>query len=330
MLRDIIRPFAIEFARLYFLIFKPKKINIPIKKVLLFVYPGIGDSIMSTAVIRELAKKYGNVGVSCYSQTELIFKDNPNINKIWVGKNLKNLIGIRKEKYDMAICLNQFTEPIYAYFAGIPIRHGLDMNAFAVTHKYDWPEKEHTIDTISRMSDINSVEHKAELFIKKSEVNTGVVIVPDAGMTELAKQKIWPPEYFAKLANMIGKEVTLLGINLEIIRKVQALLKVSHKRGGDNLEEFIDIISGAELVICNDSAAMHVAAAYDVPCVAIFGPTDKEVLVHGKSVLPLGTDCPYELWPCFHDKPTILMSCDRKCLTKLTPEKVYEKMEGML
>jgi len=34
------------------------------------------------------------------------------------------------------------------------------------------------------------------------------------------------------------------------------------------------LIEGASLVVCNDSAPMHMAAGFNRPLVAIFGPTD--------------------------------------------------------
>jgi len=33
-------------------------------------------------------------------------------------------------------------------------------------------------------------------------------------------------------------------------------------------------VSGARLVICNNSAALHIAEALDTPCIAITGPND--------------------------------------------------------
>lgn len=46
--------------------------------------------------------------------------------------------------------------------------------------------------------------------------------------------------------------------------------------GKTSLGELKEVIRGAKLLVANDSAPVHIAAAFDVPTVAIFGPTVKK------------------------------------------------------
>ena len=62
--------------------------------------------------------------------------------------------------------------------------------------------------------------------------------------------------------------------------------------GKTNVEELIEMISTLDLFITNDSGPMHIAAAFGIPTVSIFGPTkynethqwknEKEMLVYNE------------------------------------------------
>ncbi len=116
-----------------------------------------------------------------------------------------------------------------------------------------------------------------------------IVIVPSARW----ESKRWPAVKFADLAMRTSFPCIIAGSihdrpMAEIIMK-----RISNKAAGcrtDNpvsgsgeiidlcgktsLSELIALISGATAVISNDSGPMHIAAALDIPTVAIFGPTD--------------------------------------------------------
>ena len=44
--------------------------------------------------------------------------------------------------------------------------------------------------------------------------------------------------------------------------------------GCTTVRELMALLSGCFLLVTNDSGPMHIAAAFDVPIAAIFGPTD--------------------------------------------------------
>ena len=64
------------------------------------------------------------------------------------------------------------------------------------------------------------------------------------------------------------------------------------------VKEYLAIISCCELMICNDSAAGHFAAAYGIPTVVIFGPVKMETAIpRGKGKI-VGISKEYECKPC--------------------------------
>jgi ADP-heptose:LPS heptosyltransferase len=96
--------------------------------------------------------------------------------------------------------------------------------------------------------------------------------------------KRWPAERWAQLLPPLsdrgmGRPV-LVGAPGEA-DQVRAIVEAA---GGPDLPvnlvgaltvgQAMAVIAGAELVVANDSAPLHIALGFDRPCVAIFGPTD--------------------------------------------------------
>lgn len=357
----MIREIAVSLVSVWFHMFPPKQVDREIKKMLVFGYPGIGDCLMMSPTIRELAKQGIEVDVLVYTDQALqTFKYNPYIKKLYLGRGIKNLIEIRKQKYDACVCLNLFSEPIYAYLAGIPIRKGQDTNGFALTHKFDWQQKSHSIDFIAEITGVKLTSRHMDFYLgdtkypyeawdgymgyfcgncsSKHEYNSEtvskaheIIIVPDAGMTEYAKKKKWPEQKFAEVINKLDCQVTLCGKDYITSMDLKHLLKYNpiDLTGKHDILQLGKIISNSSLVICNDSAAMHIAACFDVPCVTIFGPTDPSILAHDSTIVVEGK-CPYGYEHCFHMDESILMNCDRPCLFEIKPDMVYEKVKGVL
>ena len=96
--------------------------------------------------------------------------------------------------------------------------------------------------------------------------------------------KQWPPEFFASAAGYIAEQLpdhklVLLGspAEKELCAQVREAVKnicISDLSGQTTPGELVEIIRHAELLICNDSGPMHIAAAAGTKVLAMFGPTD--------------------------------------------------------
>ncbi|TMR90848.1 glycosyltransferase family 9 protein [Nonomuraea basaltis] len=86
----------------------------------------------------------------------------------------------------------------------------------------------------------------------------------------------WPPERFAQVAAALD-DVVVTGNTEEVplARKVAELAGLPPGRmlaGQTRMADLIDLVSRARLVVCGDTGVAHLATAFCVPSVVLFGP----------------------------------------------------------
>jgi heptosyltransferase-2 len=156
-----------------------------------------------------------------------------------------------------------------------------------------------------------------------------VVLAPGAAY---GKAKQWIPAHVARLMALLarghGATCVLVGSRADAATgaAIRAALPplgpgmVIDMVGETSLEELAGILACASVCVCNDSGAMHLAAAVGAPVVAIFGPTNEH------ATAPLGGSgarvdiLTHDVW-C---RPCMLRECpiDHRCMTGITPERV--------
>ena len=142
---------------------------------------------------------------------------------------------------------------------------------------------------------------------------------------EYGPAKRWPAAHFATLARSLGERGYRIGLfgspkDRAVADEICALAPglCDNLCGATSLEQAIDLLAMADLVVCNDSGLMHVAAALDRPIVALYGsssPGFTPPLSDQSDILSLNLECS----PCFK-RECPLGHLD--CLNKLSPEQV--------
>ena len=157
-----------------------------------------------------------------------------------------------------------------------------------------------------------------------------VVLCPGA---EYGAAKRWPAKHFATLAWELvraGHPVWLLGSSkdhaiAESIRE-QVPGDCRNLCGHTRIDQAIDLIAQASLVVCNDSGLMHIAAALDRPVIALFGSSSPDFtppLSQKATVMQREMPCS----PCFK---RICPYGHTDCLEKLLPAQVLEMCQARL
>lgn len=145
--------------------------------------------------------------------------------------------------------------------------------------------------------------------------------------------KRWEPSRFAEVADRLvishGVRIVIFGGPQD--QKVAEEIAFAMKHpplllaGRTALRESMALISRCRMLITNDSGPMHIAAAFGVPLVAVFGPTDPEVtspVGQGHRLVRIGVDCS----PCRYRECPI----DHRCMVRLTPDAVYQAAAELL
>jgi heptosyltransferase-2 len=164
-------------------------------------------------------------------------------------------------------------------------------------------------------------------------------VKPDAPLIGLnpgayfGSAKRWLTDRYASLADRfvseLGAEVLIFGSRNEqgIAEEIESYM--SHQprilAGQTDLSTLIALVSSCALFVTNDSGPMHLAAALDIPQIAIFGSTDEVATGPFSSkakVIHKHVDC----------SPCLLRECptDLRCFNRIEVDEVFQTAKEML
>jgi ADP-heptose:LPS heptosyltransferase len=246
----------------------------------------LGDCVLTTAAIRIL-KLYRSdlaIGVVVEPRFEAVFTGNPDIEVILEP----DFDAVRLFAPD--ICLNfhggarslQLT-----LYSGARFRAGFSHFRFSFLYNVRIPRAQ---QILGEERVVHTVEHLASamfsLGVPKTEIPRACLypIEPAPPMNRpyciihpLASQmdKTWPAERFLAVADTIQPDlkpvfIGAAGDNLSSFSNFTCLQ-------GHSLEQVKSLIAGATLFVGNDSGPAHMAAAFGIPVVVIFGSSDSDI-----------------------------------------------------
>lgn len=186
-------------------------------------------------------------------------------------------------------------------------------------------------------------EHKAirisKLPVPKTELKTPSRYYVFAPSTAETPSKCWGVKNYARLIDEVIREydvdICLSGgkNDIQVCGEVESLVenkgRVHNYVGTTNYLEWISLISNAEMVICNDSSPMHIAASVGTKCVCIGGqwegrcyyPYDVDELDGDESVPVVVVG---ERLPCYYCTTTVHgRKGNPKCKEAIDKEEPY-------
>nr|WP_321779632.1 lipopolysaccharide heptosyltransferase II [Sulfurimonas sp.] len=268
-------------------------------KILVILPNWLGDAIMATPAIELLSKYYHNVEftfVGSYVSIQAL-KHHPLCKRAIVDKTKEsgnryiNTYKLARElgEFNLAISFrNQLHSSLLLRFTSTVICIAKESwhSRFLLSHTPKISSKQHLVKQYAKLAMIDSDTFngdipKLKLYIEPKKFNKPMIGI-NAGAT-YGSAKRWYPQRFAKVAKEFANKYDIIifgGPNeVEMASEIEENLKLLNignyinLAGKTNIKELCANIGGCSLFITNDSGPMHVAAAYQVPTVSIFGPT---------------------------------------------------------
>jgi ADP-heptose:LPS heptosyltransferase len=118
-------------------------------------------------------------------------------------------------------------------------------------------------------------------FFHRYELNDNLFLTGiNVNASEVARERRWPQERFAELADRIASvdncRIILLGspAEKEYVEQVASMMTTAPiiTAGKTTLHQMIALLNRLNLFISNDSGPVHMACAQGTPTIAIFGP----------------------------------------------------------
>jgi len=256
-------------------------------KIFIEIPTWLGDAIMTTPAIENIIKTYPHAKITLLgsfvsTQAFMHFK---NIEKVIEddtkkqGNRYINLYNLAKSigKVDLALSFRKSLSSKFMMFF------------IEAKKKYNYKRlQKKQIHQVLRYNDF--VNHALNLQNKAGDLklyfaphkypNPTLGINPGA---TYGSAKRWYPQEFAKVAISMSKthDIVIFGGpgETDIAKDIEDELisnnitNYQNLAGKTTIPELIEKIAGLDIFITNDSGPMHVAAAYKIKTVAIFGPT---------------------------------------------------------
>ena len=267
---------------------------------------------------------------------------------------------LAKQNFDTAVLLpNSFRTALLARMALIPRRIGYerDGRGFLLTDRLMVRRENGKFIPVStldyylglpRYLGSQRPSHAMELFTNQADDAKALEMLKQGGWTpdcgkplvmlnpgaRYGEAKMWFPDRFAAVAKQcveeLGAVVAVTGaprerkILDEVINSSDVPMIDLQKMGMD-LKLLKSVIKQASLMVSNDTGPRHMAAAFGVPVVTVFGPTDPkwtEIDFEHERIVRVDVFC----GPC--QKRTCPL--DHRCMTQVTPDMVFEQIKTLL
>jgi heptosyltransferase-2 len=313
----------------------------------------IGDAVMTEPLLRRLHARGERIAVGALPWVAPVYRAMPQVDEViefpfehgglqW--RERRRIAKAVEGRFEIAYILpNSLKSALLPFLASIPKRVGYlgEARVGLLTHRLKNPKgKPPMVAFYSALSgEADVAGDRPRLVLAEESIAAALatahlakggfhVFAPGA---EYGPAKRWPAIHYAELARLLDTPVVLLGSAKEAPLCDEIAQEAGDGRcinlaGKTSLLDAFALIAAARAVVSNDSGLMHVAAAFGVPQVALFGSSSPEhtpPLNPRAQVIWLRNDPAYD--PPLDCSPCFQRDCPlghTRCLYDITPERV--------
>jgi heptosyltransferase-2 len=337
-----------------------KKTGDETRNLLIIQTAFLGDVVLITPLVRAAREVFPHAGIDVLviPETAGVLAGNPHIRRILTFDKrgnkvlafLRTLREIRRNRYDLAVSPHSSLTTAYLmWLSGIPERVGFDR----------WAAARYLTLRVPHLEGVHKARknlHLLSVFTDR-EFDIQTEVFPDQAMKDRAAQVIdrlplpgrpviavfpgsiwftkrWPEEHYAVLVSGLeqaGFNIVLGGSPAERAL-CERVVRASGARAldiagrADPLESAA-VIERCDLVICNDSAPVHLANAVKTGVFAISGPTDMRKMGYfpfrpDDVIFEIDLSCR----PCGSHGARRCPKGHHRCMRDLKPQTVLDKV----
>jgi heptosyltransferase-2 len=309
----------------------------------------LGDAIMALPAIRDVYRHFSGERISIAARPSIspVFAAVPGVDRVCVlerGRESSQLRG------DIGILLpNSFRSAWILKKAGVNERWGYrsDFRRPLLTRAVPKPRRRVSFpeyySNLVRQLGIETGPLTAQLqvpadtsaaaltLLERHGYKPGQPLVGIAPGAAFGHAKRWPPKRYAELAALLmeaGAACVIVGRSED--RDAARDIKGIDLIGQTNLMMLMGVLSHCDVVVANDSGALHVAGGLGVPVVGIWGPTHERystpVTPHEDSHTVATISESVFCRPCF------LADCpiDHRCMKRISTARVHDAIRTFL
>jgi heptosyltransferase-3 len=247
----------------------------------------LGDSVLSTPAI-HLLKRFRpdlRIGVVSEARFSAIYEGNSDVSEV-LPPRVRAL-----REFAPELCLNLHggsTSARLTLLSGAAHRAGFAHFRFPRAYNVHIPTAQ---EILGLRRKVHTAEHAASamfyLGVPFTEIPRARLFAPGSAPPLSAPgpyavihpcaatpEKTWPAPFFKSAAQYINRELGLQPVFIAGGGEDISSFQMWPVMAGESLERVKDVLSNAALFLGNDSGPAHMAAAFGLPVVVIFGPSD--------------------------------------------------------
>ena len=306
-------------------------------RVLIELPTWLGDAVMTTPAIENIISHFNDIEITLlgsFASTQVL-KNHPKVVDCFeIDKSLKGIFNI----------FHNFQEFDFFFSFRGSYRTKLIKLLIKSKYKYQFNKKfdsgEHQVEKynnfINHSLKIDSRPGKLNLHLSEvniSKKNKLLGINPGASY---GNAKRWYPDKFASVAISLSDDYDIIifggdkekqiaeDIEKNLIKK--GISNYENLAGKTSITQLMTVISSLDLFVSGDSGPIHIAAAFQIPTVSIFGPTrvnETSQWMNDKSkVVRKNLDCQ----PCMRRKCPLK---HHKCMKQIEAVEILDSIDRL-
>lgn len=253
-------------------------------KILIELPTWLGDTVMTTPSIENLVNSFEDIEITLLgsmTSIELLSYHPKIIDSYVVKKNLFHSFKTAKNlgKFDLYVSFrSSLRSKLLKFWISAKRKYQFDSNKYSKGHQV---EKYNQF--INSITNKNSIPSKLKLYSQRRAKKSKNKLVGINAGASYGSAKRWDSTKFARVAFELSDsyDIVILGgdgekeiaLDIENFLIEKCVNNYQNLSGKTTINELINKIKSLDLLITGDSGPMHLGAAFQIPTVAIFGPT---------------------------------------------------------